>query len=124
MKEANAKYNLRLNKRYFEETGAQDPQERQLIDLLNQKLAEDKDFKVPDGFKKVQDFVISNQYVADPRLDESERISREIVDELMVHKFGIRTLKQAPVKIPVTKVVVDPNAWVSPPKSSSKFRLG
>ena len=80
MKDANEKYNLRFNKRYFEEAGTADHQERQLIELLNQKVAEDKDFKVPEGFKKVQDFIITNDFVADPRLEESERISREILD--------------------------------------------
>ena len=68
MKDANEKYNLRFNKRYFEEAGTVDHQERQLIELLNQKVAEDKNFKVPEGFKKVQDFIITNDFVADPRL--------------------------------------------------------
>ena len=124
MKEANEKYNLRLNRRYFEEAGAADPAERQLIELLNQKVAEDKDFKVPEGFKKVQDFIITNGFVADPRLEESERVSREILDQLLADQFGIRTIRPGPVKKYVTKVVVDANAPFRSPRNRSLVQRG
>ena len=44
IKNVNEERNLRLNRRHFENGGTVDPQEQQLLALLNQKVAENKDF--------------------------------------------------------------------------------
>ena len=84
IRDVNDKKNLRLNQRYFDEAGTTNPQEKQLIELLNQKLSEDKDFKLPDGFKKVQDYEIEKDFVSNPKWTESKRIASEVLDELMM----------------------------------------
>ena len=84
IRDVNDKKNLRLNQRYFDEAGTTNPQEKQLVELLNQKLSEDEKFKLPDGYKKVQDYEIAKDYVPDPRWSESKRIASEVLDELMM----------------------------------------
>ena len=84
IRDVNDKKNLRLNQRYFDEAGTTNPQEKQLIELLNQKVYEDKNFKLPDGFKKVQDYQIAKDYVPDPKWSESKRIASEVLEELML----------------------------------------
>ena len=116
IRDVNDKKNLRLNQRYFDEAGTTNPQEKQLIELLNQKLSEDKDFKLPDGFKKVQDYEIEKDFVSNPKWTESKRIASEVLDELMMGQLGIHALEARPVKVPITRVVVDQNAPFKSPR--------
>ena len=57
------------------------------------------------GFR--QDVVITDGFAADPTLKDSERIAREVIDQLLADKFGFHVLPPATVKVPVTKVVID-----------------
>ena len=48
-------------------------------------------------------------YTADPSLPESERIATEIVASILGSKLGVHILEPSTVKVPVTRVVLDPN---------------
>ena len=54
-----------------------------MLALLNAKVAENRDFQVPAGYKKVQDITIVDGHAAEPSLRESERIAMEIVDSIL-----------------------------------------
>ena len=62
---------------------------------------------MPAGYKKVTDVIIKDGFAADPSLKESERIAREVLDQMLGERLGFHVLEPATVKVPITRVIVD-----------------
>ena len=83
-----------------------------MLQLLNEKVAENPDYVIPEGFKKVQELVIEDSYLVPDEIGmkESEKMALELLDEIFskaVEDFHI--LHSVPVTRQVTKVVLDEN---------------
>ena len=72
-------------------------------------MAEDADYPLPEGYKKVQEVVIEESFAipASINMNESDRICLETLDGIFNQILGIHILHSLPVTRSVTKVVVD-----------------
>ena len=79
--------------------------------LLNEKLKQNPNFPIPHGYKKVTDVIIEDSYHVPDQLgmSESEKISMELLDEVLLKAAGLHILESIPVKRTVTRVVPDQN---------------
>ena len=87
-------------------------EEQDVLYLLNQKVAENPNYPVPDGYKKVTEIVIEDAYHVPDELGmkDSEKISLELIDNLIASTFnGLHVLRSVPVTRTITKVTLDEN---------------
>ena len=47
---------------YIENLAVGNPEEQSMLILLNQKLAQNPDYPIPHGYKKIQELVIEESY--------------------------------------------------------------
>ena len=61
-----------------------DPEQQDMLILLNEKIAENPDYPLPDGYKKTQELVIEDSYqIPDVlNINESEKICMELLDDI------------------------------------------
>jgi len=86
------------------------PEEEEMLELLNQKVEQDPDFPVPDGYRKVQEIVIEDSYLvpAELGMKAGEKIGLELMDEIVNAAFpGLHILQSVPVTRTVTRVILD-----------------
>jgi hypothetical protein len=76
---------------------------------LTQKVNQDPDFVLPPGFVKVPSFNITYVHQAPEYLKESERISKEIIDNLVFSLFGFHTILPRAKHEP--KTIVKPDIY-------------
>ena len=57
-----------------------------------------------------------NEYAIDPRWSESKKVVLGVLEDLMMDKVGVHALAPRPVKVPITRVVVDQNAPFKSPR--------
>ena len=108
IRKANDAKRLMFKVKHFQ--GApEDPEEQDMLLLLNQKVAENPSYPVPDGYRKVQELVIEDSYQIPEALGihEAEKISMELLDEVVSSALGIHILRSVPVTRTVTSVVPD-----------------
>ena len=69
-----------------------------MLEILNKKVAEDADYLLPEGYKKVQELVIEESYTvpASIEMQESDRICLEVLDEIFSKKLGMHILHSIP----------------------------
>ena len=80
-----------------------------MIDMLNKKIAENPDFVLPEGYKRVQEVVIEETYAIPESINmqESDKICLEVLDGVFAKTLGIHILHSVPHTRSVTKVAVD-----------------
>ena len=80
-----------------------------MLALLNEKVSENPSYPLPDGYRKIQELVIEESYSIPEALgiEESEKVSMEILDSVFNDALGIHILRPVPVTRTVTKVVPD-----------------
>lgn len=86
-------------------------EEQSMLALLNEKLQQNPNFPIPHGYKKVQEIIIEDSYLVPEQLgmSDSEKISMELLDEILLKAAGLHILQSIPVKRTVSKVVPDQN---------------
>ena len=81
----------------FEDPDASGMGDQQLIKALNDKLAEDPEYPIPEGYSKQVEKTPIYEYVLSEdvreQLPESKVVSIEIMDELLNEIFGIHFLE-------------------------------
>lgn len=73
-------------------------------------MAENPNYPIPDGYKKVTEIVIEDAYHVPDELGmkDSEKISLELIDNLIASTFnGLHVLRSVPVTRTITKVTLD-----------------
>ena len=105
------KYKQFMGANYENQMGVMNnnPEQQGMLHLLNQKLAQDPNFPIPHGYKKVQELIIEESHQVPEKLGmkESEKVSMEVLDEILMKAFGVHILQPVPVKRMVTSVVPD-----------------
>lgn len=81
-----------------------------MLELLNQKIAENPDYPIPDGYKRVQEIVIEDSYHVPEAMElpESEKIALEVLDEVFAKALnGLHILQSVPVTRVINRVTID-----------------
>ena len=80
----------------------------ELLKALNKKLAENPDYPVPEGFKKVKELTLVSNYEVPKfiQMGESTKVALEMLDSLMFEKFQIHILE--PIVKPKTVFKIRP----------------
>lgn len=115
MRVANEEKRLMISVKHFAGTNSSitganmNPDEQSMLALLNQKVADNPDYPIPDGYRKVSEVVIEDSYHVPEALDlpESQKIALEILDSIFNNALGIHVLDSVPVTHTVDKVVID-----------------
>ena len=71
-------------------------EEQEMLELLNQKVAENPEYPIPDGYKKVSEVIIEDSYQVPDGKKESEQVALQVLDDIFVRTLGVHILDSVP----------------------------